>query len=77
MYTYLISAEATGICIPVGNDEVLFAAVYNYPYRSWGDADIIEFLRFQRNPILAKHQFWNSSVSNPSGKELLELFQEN
>jgi hypothetical protein len=25
----------------------------------------------------AKHQFWNSSVSNPSGKKLLELFHKN
>jgi hypothetical protein len=25
----------------------------------------------------AKHQFWNNSVSNPSGKEILELFDKN
>jgi hypothetical protein len=27
--------------------------------------------------INAKHQLWNSSVSNPSGVELLELFHKN
>jgi hypothetical protein len=25
----------------------------------------------------AKHSFWNSSISNPSGVELLELFHKN
>jgi endonuclease/exonuclease/phosphatase family metal-dependent hydrolase len=43
--------------------------------------DIIELLDFKRKPILvgdlnAKHPFWNSSVSNPSGEELLELFHK-
>jgi hypothetical protein len=27
--------------------------------------------------LSAKHPFWNSSVSNPSGVELLELFHKN
>jgi hypothetical protein len=46
----------------------------------WSVADIIELLGFQRKPILdlnAKHQFRNSSVSNPSGKGLLELLHKN
>jgi hypothetical protein len=66
----LISVEATGVCIPIGNNELLFAAVNKSPGRPWGDADIIELLGFQRKTILAgdlkaKHQFWNSSVSSP------------
>jgi hypothetical protein len=27
--------------------------------------------------LTAKHPFWNSSISNPSGVELLELFHKN
>jgi hypothetical protein len=73
--TPLISVEATRVCLHVGNNEVLLAAVYKSPGRPWSDADIIELLGFRRKTILAgdlnaKHQFWNSSVSNPSGKEL-------
>jgi exonuclease III len=34
----LISVEATGVCIPVGNSEVLLAAVYKSPGKSWIDA---------------------------------------
>jgi hypothetical protein len=30
----LVSAEATGVCIPIGNSEVLFAAVYKSPGRA-------------------------------------------
>jgi hypothetical protein len=80
--TPLISVEATEVCLPVGNDEVLLAAVYKSPGRPWIDADIINLLGFKRKTILAgnlkaKHQFWNSSFSNHSGKELLELFHKN
>jgi hypothetical protein len=75
----LVSVEATGICIPVGNSEVLPAAVYKSPGKAWSDADIIELLSFRRKSILAgdrnaKHAFWNSKISNPSGKTLVELF---
>jgi hypothetical protein len=59
-----------GVCIPVGNDEVLLAGVYKSPGHPWSDADIIELLGFQRKSILAgdlnaEHQFWNGLVSNP------------
>jgi hypothetical protein len=52
---------------------------YKYPGRAWIDADITELLSFRRKSILsgdmnAKHPFWNSSVSNPSGEKLLNLF---
>jgi hypothetical protein len=69
--------EATGVCLPVGND--LQLSLLSCP---WSDADVIELLGFQRKTILAgdlnaKHKFWNSSVSKPPGKELLELFHKN
>jgi hypothetical protein len=43
------------------------------------DADIIELLKFRRKSVLAgdlnaKHPFWDSSVSDLSGKKLLDLF---
>jgi exonuclease III len=63
----LVSTEATGVCIPIGNSEILLAAVYKPPGRAWSDADIIELLSFRRKAILAgdlnaKHPFWNSEV---------------
>jgi hypothetical protein len=75
----LISVEATGLCIPIGNREVLLAAVYKSPGRAWNDADINELLSFRHKSILAgdqnaKHPFWNTAVSNPSGEKLLQLF---
>jgi hypothetical protein len=68
----LVSIEATGVCIPIGNTELL-EAVYKYPGRAWRDADIIELLNLRRKSLLAgdlnaKHPFWNGTVSNPSGK---------
>jgi hypothetical protein len=38
----LVSVEATGVCIPLGNSEILLAAVYKSPGRAWNDADITE-----------------------------------
>jgi hypothetical protein len=57
----------------------LLAAVYKSPGSAWSNADITELLSFRRKSILAgdlngKHPFWNSVVSNPSGRELLRLF---
>jgi hypothetical protein len=49
----LVSTEATGVCIPIGNSEVLLAAVYNSPGHSWNGADIIEFLSFKHELLLA------------------------
>jgi hypothetical protein len=78
----LVSVEAAGVCIPAGNDVVLLAAVYKSPGRPWNNTDILKLLGFKEKTILAgdlnaKYPFWNSSVSNPSGVELLELFHEN
>jgi hypothetical protein len=78
----LNSLEATGVCIPIGNSELLLTAVYKPPGKAWRDADIIELLNFRRKSVLAgdlnaKHPFWNSTVSNPSGKKLLDLFNTN
>jgi hypothetical protein len=33
----LVSVEATGVCIPIGNSEVLLTAVYKSPGRAWSD----------------------------------------
>jgi hypothetical protein len=30
----LVSVEATGLCIPIGNSEILFASVYKSPGRA-------------------------------------------
>jgi hypothetical protein len=49
----LISVEATGVSIPIGNSEVLLAAVYKSPGRAWNDTDITELLSFRRISILA------------------------
>jgi hypothetical protein len=35
----LVSIEATGVYIPIGNNEVFLAAVYKSPSRAWSDAD--------------------------------------
>jgi hypothetical protein len=78
----LVSIEATAICIPTGNQEILLAAVYKSPGRTWADADITELLSFRHKCVLAgglnaKHPFWNRAVSNPSGHKLLQLFDRN
>jgi hypothetical protein len=75
----LLSAEATGVCIPTGKSEMLLAAVYKSPQSLWSDTDITELLGFRNNSILlddlnAKHTVSNSRISNPSGVKLLELF---
>jgi hypothetical protein len=71
----LVSIEATGICIPIANCEVLLAVVYKSQNHTWCDTDISELLGFRNKLILAddlnaKHPFWNSAVSNPSGEKL-------
>jgi hypothetical protein len=60
----------------------LLAAVYKSPGRAWSDTDITELLSFRYKSILpgdlnAKHPFWNSAVSNPSGEVLLRVFDAN
>jgi hypothetical protein len=71
MYTNnpLFSVEATGVCLPIGNSEILLASVYKFPARAWSDVDNTELLSFRRKSILAndlkaKHPFWNIAVSN-------------
>jgi hypothetical protein len=39
----LVSVEATRACLPIGNSELLLAAVYKSPGRAWIHAYIIEF----------------------------------
>jgi hypothetical protein len=38
----LVSVEAIGVCIPIGNSEILLAFVYKTPVPAWSDADITE-----------------------------------
>jgi hypothetical protein len=40
----LVSIEATGVCISIGNSEVLLAAIYKSPGHVLNAADIIELL---------------------------------
>jgi hypothetical protein len=75
----LVSIEAPGVCLLIGTSELVLATVYKSPGRAWSDADVIELLSFGNKSVLAgdvnaKHPFWNSAVSNPSGEKLLELF---
>jgi hypothetical protein len=75
----LVSVEMTGVCIPIGNSEILLASVYKSLGCAWSDADITELLSFRRRSILAgdlnaKHPFWNNAGSNPSGEKLMALF---
>jgi hypothetical protein len=63
----LVSKEATRVYILIGNQEILLAAVYKFPTRTWNDADITKLLSFRHKCILAadlnaKHQSWNSTV---------------
>jgi hypothetical protein len=78
----LVTVEATGVCIPIGDSQILLAVVYKPPGRAWSDTDITELLGCRPKTILAgdlnaKNPFWNSAVSNPSGDELLHLFDVN
>jgi hypothetical protein len=70
------------VCIPIGNSEVLLTVVYKSPGRAWSNGDITEILSFRHMSILAsdlyaKHPFWNSTVSEPSGEKQLGLFDIN
>jgi hypothetical protein len=49
----LVSVEATGVCIRIGNSEMLLAVVYKIPGPSWNDADITKLLNFRPKSILA------------------------
>jgi hypothetical protein len=74
-----VSVEATGVCIPLGNSEILLASVYKSPGRAWSDTDITELLSYRRRSILAgdlnaKHPFWNSAISKASCEKLMALF---
>jgi hypothetical protein len=64
----LISVEATGSCIPIGNQEILLAAIYKCPGRNWNHADITELLSVRYKCIFAgdlnaKHPSWSSAIS--------------
>jgi hypothetical protein len=43
----LVSIEATGVCISIGNSEVLHAADWKSPGHAWNDTDITVLLSFR------------------------------
>jgi hypothetical protein len=76
-----VSIEVTGVCISIGNSEVLLTAVCKLPGHAWNDVNITELLGFGHKSLLAdlnpKLQFLHSIVSNPSGAKLLNLLHIN
>jgi hypothetical protein len=65
-----LSVEATGICIPIGNTEMLLAAVYKSPQKVWSDKVVTEFLYIRNKFILAgdlnaNHPIWKSKIQIP------------
>jgi hypothetical protein len=58
----LISIEATGICVPIGNSEVLLAAVYRPPGELRSDAVVINVLNLRNKSPLAG----DLNAKNPS-----------
>jgi hypothetical protein len=58
----LVSVEATGVCIPFGNSELLLIAVCKSPGQAWNYTYITELLSFRHTSLLAgdlkaKHPF--------------------
>jgi hypothetical protein len=48
----MVSVEDTGVCIPIGNSEVILAAVYKSPGHAWNIADTIQLLSFIHKLLL-------------------------
>jgi len=72
------SHKVTGICIPIETKEILLAAVYELPGRTWSEADVIGLLNFMNKSLLtgdlnANNPVWNSRVSNLLRMRLLDL----
>jgi hypothetical protein len=70
-----VSIKTTGICTPIGNKEILLAAVYKPPGRACSDSDVIGLLYLRNKSILAgdlnaKNPIWSSRISNFSGIRL-------
>jgi hypothetical protein len=68
--------------VPIGNSEVLLAAVYKPPGRAWRDSDAINLLNLRNKSRLAgdlnsKNPVWNTQVSSPSGEKFLTLLVNN
>jgi hypothetical protein len=65
----LVWTETTGACLPIGNRELLFSALYKIPVRAWSDTDVIGLFNFRHKSLLeydmnAKSPVLNSWVSN-------------
>jgi hypothetical protein len=70
----LISVDATGVYIPIGNSEMLLTTVCKPRGHAWNDPDITKLLSFSHMSLLAedvnvKYQLWNSIVSNPADEK--------
>jgi hypothetical protein len=64
--------------VPIGNSEVLLAAVYKPLSKPWCDEDAIHLVNLRSKSVLAgylnaKNPAWNSHTSNPSGEKSLTL----
>jgi hypothetical protein len=49
----LVPIEAAGVCITIGDSEVLLAAVCKSPGHAWNDTDITKLLSFRHKSMLA------------------------
>jgi hypothetical protein len=49
----IVSVEATGVCIPIGNTEMFLAAVYKSSQRLWSGIGSTKPLGFRNKSILA------------------------
>jgi hypothetical protein len=49
----LLSLDATGIFMPIGNSEMFLPADYKSPLRLWSDTAITQLLGFRNKSILA------------------------
>jgi hypothetical protein len=63
-----LSVQATGVCKPIGNTEMLLAAAHKSQQIRvvWSDTDIAELLHCRKKTFLAgdlnrKHPVWNCS----------------
>jgi hypothetical protein len=70
----LLSVEAKGVCILIGNAELLLAAVFKSLQRVWNDTLLFGSKTILAGDLNAKHLIWNSKVSNPSCLKLLGVF---
>jgi hypothetical protein len=60
----LVLVEATGVCLPIGVNEILLATVNKFPGRVWIDADVSELLNFRNKSLVVGDLNTRSPVGN-------------